>query len=123
MTEIFEDNQALIRELLAAIMQGDLFTENEAHALMRSVTAPSPEAIPDMLERVIVWARRIRTKQAILDVILKMDGNVLVTMDEGEEEPSLRLHPDLDVEVMPGGLGEMGIERVYGAKRKDRSDG
>ena len=122
MAEISEDNQALIRELLAAIMEGDLFTEKEAKALIRSVTAPSPEAIPDMLERVILWARDIRARQALLDVILTMDGNVQVTMEEGEEGPSMRLHPDLEIEVMPGELGAMGIERVF-AKRKNDDDG
>ena len=64
----------------------------------------------EMIERVVLWARDLRMKHdAILGVILAGHKAVQVTMEDGESEPSLRLRPDMKVEIIDD---ELGLERV-----------
>lgn len=104
----------LMSALIRATMDGDLFTYDEARALIRSVVTETPEELPDTLERVLLWARNARKMHGILEAVLKAnkaadDAIVQVTFHEGDDAPSFRLRPGMQVEIINEGLG---LERV-----------
>jgi len=62
----------LKQDIIDVVMADDLFTKDEALALLRSISADTPEELPDNLDKVIRWARTTRSRVAVLDVILTL---------------------------------------------------
>jgi hypothetical protein len=83
-----QEAQAFVSELLGIITEGGAFTESEARRLVRSVRAATPEELPGNIEKVVVWARAVRAKQAVLDVILQLaehDGVIVKPSEDGTD--------------------------------------
>ena len=93
----------LIEKMITAVTEGDLFSREEAIALLRTVSADEKGSLADNIERVVMWARHVRTEQAILDVILKLGA-----VDAIDVRPSpdgdgvvMRLDPTCTIEMRP----------------------
>ena len=62
----------LIEDLLGACTADDLFTREEARSLLRAVRAEAPEQLQDNIEKVVAWARAVRFRQTLLDLVLRL---------------------------------------------------
>ena len=63
---------AFIEELYAIATTDGLMTREEARTLIRSVRSETQKGLPDAVSNVVGWAHKVRTAQAVLDVILKL---------------------------------------------------
>lgn len=91
------DPQQAIEEMIISLTDGKLFSELEARSILRSVTAERPEDLVNNVLNVILWCRKVRTTQAILDVILKLGEHGAVDVrptTDGDIEMRLNISPE-----------------------------
>ena len=89
-----------IAELLGIVTADDLFTEDEARALLRSVTAKNPDDLPDNIGKVVTWARNVRSKVAVLDVILKLGAHEGIDVRPAAGgDIQMRLNPEMEFSI------------------------
>ena len=91
MTDVFEEPLKLATE-------GGLLTEEEARTLFRVVVAETPEELFDYVARVVTWARQLRSKLAILDVILMLGKDKAVEVTWNDGDIALRLTCEVVIE-------------------------
>lgn len=96
-----ETSDGFIADLIAIVTADDLFSEAEARALLRSVSADRPEDLPNNLDRVVSWARNLRSELAILDVVLKLGEHGAIDVRPAPDKGimlRLKLGPD-EIEI------------------------
>jgi len=86
----------LADELIGSLTENGTFTREEAIALLRSVTADDNESLPDSIERVVTWARRVRVEHEILATILTLGTHGAVEIRPSAEGDGVTMRPLLD---------------------------
>jgi hypothetical protein len=86
----------IIKDLIKCLTADDLFTEQEAVLLLRSVKADRKDDLPGNIEKVIRWARETRSRQAVLDVILTMAKGDAIAIQPTPDGKDLQVGLTLD---------------------------
>lgn len=91
--------------LIRAVMGDDnLFSRDEALAILRSIRVDDPDEMPHAVAQVTAWARRTRSRATILELILKLGSARVIAVrpaaDEDDIEIALDVEPD-QIEIRP----------------------
>lgn len=96
MTTDREPEHSLIGEMIAALTDGDLFTDREARLLLKSIQSETREGMPDQVERIILWARDVRGKQQVLELIFTLAEQGIIAVSHDGTDVCMRLTLDPD---------------------------
>lgn len=89
--------EQLVDDLVAEITREDLFTKDEAIAILRSIRSDTKDNFPEAFSGVVTWARKVRSQTAILDTVLQLGkAGVIGVMPTADGDISLRLEPGED---------------------------
>ena len=86
----------LAEELIGTLTANDTFTRTEAVALLGSISAEDGESLPDNVEHVIAWARRVRAEHEILATILTLGAHGAVEVRPSADGNGVTVRPLFD---------------------------
>jgi hypothetical protein len=86
----------LAEELIGTLTANDTFTRAEAVALLGSISAQDGESLADNVERVVAWARRVRTEHEILATILTLGAHGAVEVRPSAGGDGVTMRPLFD---------------------------